>query len=150
MPLISDFFSTPAIEYYLRKEANDMKYTAEMVKEALQEAYHAQSSVTEALKQATADIKGTQHLLVSVESETSDSELKVSNATRRLLKLQSDVALVKEKAINTSTSAINTEKEADSIHPLADQLKKILRRVMMNIRSCWRTSQMSWWIWRRL
>uniref|UniRef100_A0A673I5W6 Uncharacterized protein n=1 Tax=Sinocyclocheilus rhinocerous TaxID=307959 RepID=A0A673I5W6_9TELE len=109
-----------------RKEATDMKDTAEMVKQALQQAEHAQSSVTEALKQATADIKGTQDLLVSVESETSDSELKLSNATRKLLKLESDVALLKEKALNTSTSANSTEKEADSINALADQLKKDL------------------------
>lgn len=37
-----------------------------MVKEALKQAERAQSSVTEALKQATSDIKGTQDLLVSV------------------------------------------------------------------------------------
>lgn len=43
-----------------------MKDTVEMVKEALQQAERAQSSVTEALKQATTDIKGTQDLLVSV------------------------------------------------------------------------------------
>lgn len=49
-----------------RKEASDVKDTAEMVKEALQQAERAQSSVTEALKQANADIKGTQDLLVSV------------------------------------------------------------------------------------
>lgn len=61
-----------------------------------------------------------------VESETSDSELKLSNATRRLLKLESDVALLKEKALNTSTSANSTEKEADSINALAEQLKKVL------------------------
>lgn len=60
-----------------------------------------------------------------VESETSDSELKLSNATRRLLKLESDVALLKEKALNTSTSANSTEKEADSINTLAEQLKKV-------------------------
>lgn len=60
-----------------------------------------------------------------VESETSDSELKLSNATRRLLKLESDVALLKEKALNTSTSANSTEKEADSINALAEQLKKV-------------------------
>lgn len=60
-----------------------------------------------------------------VESETSNSELKVSNATRRLLKLESDVALLKEKALNTSTSANSTEKEADNINALADQLKKV-------------------------
>lgn len=49
-----------------RKEASDVKDTAEMVKEALQQAERAQSSVSEALKQASADIKGTQDLLVSV------------------------------------------------------------------------------------
>lgn len=61
-----------------------------------------------------------------VESETSDSELKLSNATRRLLKLESDVALLKEKALNTSTSASSTEKEAESINELAEKLKKVL------------------------
>ncbi|XP_043120228.1 laminin subunit beta-1-like [Puntigrus tetrazona] len=81
-----------------RKEATDVKDTAEMVKEALQ--------------QASADIKGIQDLL-----------LKLSNTTRRLLKLESDVALLKEKALNTSTS---TEKEADSIKALAEKLKKDL------------------------
>uniref|UniRef100_A0A8C1W3S8 Laminin, beta 1a n=1 Tax=Cyprinus carpio TaxID=7962 RepID=A0A8C1W3S8_CYPCA len=65
-------------------------------------------------------------LLQKVESETSDSELKLSNATRRLLKLESDVALLKEKALNTSTSANSTEKEAESINALAEQLKKDL------------------------
>lgn len=60
-----------------------------------------------------------------MESETSDSELKLSNATRRLLKLESDVALLKEKALNTSTSANITEKEAESINALAAQIKKV-------------------------
>lgn len=54
------------LSMFHRKEATDVKDTAEMVKEALQQAERAQSSVTEALKQATADIKGTQDLLVSV------------------------------------------------------------------------------------
>lgn len=49
-----------------RKEATDVKETAEVVKEALQQAEQAQTSVTEALKQAAANIKGTQALLVSV------------------------------------------------------------------------------------
>ncbi len=51
---------------FYRKEATDVKDTAEMVKEALHQAERAQSLVTEALKQASADIKGTQDLLVSV------------------------------------------------------------------------------------
>lgn len=49
-----------------RKEASDVKSTAELVKEALDQAEKAQTAVTEALKQATSDIKGTQDLLVSV------------------------------------------------------------------------------------
>lgn len=60
-----------------------------------------------------------------MESETSDSELKLSNANRRLLKLESDVALLEEKALNTSTSANSTEKDADSINALTQQLKKV-------------------------
>lgn len=43
-----------------------MKNTAELVQEALEQAEKAQTAVTEALKQATSDIKGTQDLLVSV------------------------------------------------------------------------------------
>ncbi|TRY81696.1 hypothetical protein DNTS_026007 [Danionella cerebrum] len=109
-----------------RNGASEVKAMVELVNEALQTAERAQSSVTEALKQAATDIKGTQDLLVSVESETSDSELKLSNATRRLLKLESDVALLKEKALNTSISVNNTEKEAESINALALQLKKDL------------------------
>lgn len=109
-----------------RKEASDVKATAFMVKEALEQAEQAQTSVTEALKQATADIRGTQALLVSVESETSDSELKLSNATRRLLKLESDVALLKEKALNTSISVNSTQNDTESINQLAEQLKKEL------------------------
>lgn len=43
-----------------------MKSTAELVQEALDQAEKAQTTVTEALKQATSDIKGTNDLLVSV------------------------------------------------------------------------------------
>uniref|UniRef100_A0A8B9LT83 Laminin, beta 1a n=1 Tax=Astyanax mexicanus TaxID=7994 RepID=A0A8B9LT83_ASTMX len=99
--------------------------TAEMVQEALDLAEKAQTTVTEALKQASTDIKGTQDLLVSVESETADSEFKLSNATVRLLQLERDVALLKEKALNTSISAEKTEEDADSINEMAEQLKKL-------------------------
>lgn len=46
-----------------------MKSTAEMVQEALETAEKAQTTVTEALKQASSDIKGTQDLLVSVSQD---------------------------------------------------------------------------------
>lgn len=63
---------------------------------------------------------------LQVESETADSEFKLSNATQRLLQLEKDVALLKEKALNTSTTAETTERNADSASEMAEQIKKVL------------------------
>uniref|UniRef100_A0A4W4F176 Laminin, beta 1a n=1 Tax=Electrophorus electricus TaxID=8005 RepID=A0A4W4F176_ELEEL len=49
-----------------RNEASNVRNTADMVQEALDQAEKAHSAVTEALKQASSDIKGTQDLLASV------------------------------------------------------------------------------------
>lgn len=48
------------------KSATDVKVTADMVKEALEEAEKAQNAAEKAIKQADEDIKGTQDLLTSV------------------------------------------------------------------------------------
>lgn len=53
------------------KEATGVRDTAMMVKEALEQAEKAQNAATEAIKQATTDIKGTQDLLVSVSTHSS-------------------------------------------------------------------------------
>ncbi|KAJ8002830.1 hypothetical protein DPEC_G00163050 [Dallia pectoralis] len=108
------------------KEATDVRDTAEMVKQALEEAERAQSTAAEAIKQATTDIKGTNDLLISVESETADSEFKLNNATERLLRLGRDVTLLREKARNTSLSSEQTESDAESINKVAEQVKKDL------------------------
>lgn len=50
----------------LSKSATDVKVTADMVKEALQEAEKAQIAAEKAIKQADEDIQGTQNLLTSV------------------------------------------------------------------------------------
>lgn len=60
-----------------------------------------------------------------VESETADSEFKLNNATQRLLRLEREVTLLREKAKNTSLSADNTEKDADSINNVAKQVKTV-------------------------
>ncbi|XP_043085341.1 laminin subunit beta-1-like [Puntigrus tetrazona] len=79
-----------------RKEATDVKDTSEMVKEALQQAERAQSSVTEALKQASADIKGTQDLLVSdLDSELKD---KYSSVEQVITQKAEGVAEAKKRA----------------------------------------------------
>lgn len=48
------------------KEATEVRDTAEMVKQVLEEAERAQSAAAKAIKQATTDIKGTNDLLTSV------------------------------------------------------------------------------------
>lgn len=50
----------------LSKSATDVKVTADMVKEALEEAEKAQVAAEAAIKQADEDIQGTQNLLTSV------------------------------------------------------------------------------------
>ncbi|XP_041966049.1 laminin subunit beta-1a [Alosa sapidissima] len=108
------------------KEATDIRGTAVMVKEALEQAEKAQNTAAEAIKQATTDIKGTQDLLISVESETADSEFRLNNATQRLQRLEKDVALLKEKAQNTTSTAEKTEQDMKNINKVAEQVKKDL------------------------
>lgn len=50
----------------LSKSATSVKVTADMVKEALEEAEKAQIAAEKAIKQADEDIQGTQNLLTSV------------------------------------------------------------------------------------
>lgn len=60
-----------------------------------------------------------------MESETADAELKLSNATQRLQKLEQDVTLLKEKAVNVTLSAKLTNQESVSVRSTAEELKKV-------------------------
>lgn len=62
---------------------------------------------------------------VQVESETADAELKLSNATQRLQKLEQDVTLLKDKAVNVTLSAKLTNQESVSVRSMAEELKKV-------------------------
>lgn len=61
------------------KEATDVRDTAVMVKEALEEAERAQNAASEAIKQAKTDIKGTQHLLAAVSQSGLERKVKGVN-----------------------------------------------------------------------
>ncbi|KAL4656758.1 laminin subunit beta-1-like isoform X1 [Arapaima gigas] len=108
------------------KDATDVKAKAEMVKEALEEADLAQSAATEAIKQAKTNIQDTQDLLTSMESETADSEFKLNNATQRMLQLEGDLALMRQKAMENSVRTEETEQSAEKINQEAEQLKQTL------------------------
>ncbi|XP_035772035.1 laminin subunit beta-1-like [Neolamprologus brichardi] len=108
------------------EEARDVRDSVEKVKRALEEAQKAQTAASSAIQQATANIHNTSHLLSSVESETADAELKLSNATQRLQKLEQDVTLLKDKAVNVTLSAKLTNQESVSVRSMAEELKKEL------------------------
>ncbi|KAI6054684.1 laminin subunit beta-1 [Marmota monax] len=108
------------------KSATDVKITADMVKEALEEAEKAQIAAEKAIKQADEDIQGTQNLLTSIESETAASEETLSNASQRLSELEKNVVELKRKAAHNSEEAEYIEKVVYTVKQSAEDVKKTL------------------------
>uniref|UniRef100_A0A8C7DUI1 Laminin subunit beta 1 n=1 Tax=Oncorhynchus kisutch TaxID=8019 RepID=A0A8C7DUI1_ONCKI len=96
------------------QEASEVKETADLVKEALDTTKHAQNAAIDAIKQAYNNTRGTLDLITSVESETAESELRLSNATLRLLQLERDVTLLRESSLDTSHRTQNTERLSET------------------------------------
>ncbi|XP_041794363.1 laminin subunit beta-1a [Chelmon rostratus] len=108
------------------EEAVDVRDSAQKVKQALKEAQRAQTAASSAIQQAAADIQNTNNLLSSVESETANAELKLNNATQRLQRLEQDVTLLRDKALNVTLSTEQINQDAASIGKIADEVKKDL------------------------
>ncbi|XP_061591132.1 laminin subunit beta-1a isoform X2 [Cololabis saira] len=109
-----------------REEVADVKDSAEKVKKALEEAQKIQTSATSSIQQATADIQNTNNLLSSVQSETTDSELKFRNATERLQRIEHDVLLLRNKAVNVSASTKVLSADAESIRNMTEDINREL------------------------
>jgi hypothetical protein len=62
---------------------------------------------------------------VQVETETTDSEFRLNNATQRLQVLERDVTLLRDQVQNTSLSVEQTQKDAHSINQVAEKVKKV-------------------------
>uniref|UniRef100_A0A6G1RJ60 Laminin subunit beta 1 n=1 Tax=Hypotaenidia okinawae TaxID=2861861 RepID=A0A6G1RJ60_9GRUI len=108
------------------KGATDVKVTADMVKAALEEAEKAQNAAEKAIKQADEDIKGTQDLLTSIESENAASEETLNNATLRLFELEKSVEDLKQKAATNSKNVDNIEEKIITAKQNAEAAKKVL------------------------
>nr|XP_013801983.1 PREDICTED: laminin subunit beta-1 [Apteryx mantelli mantelli] len=108
------------------KGATDIKVTADMVKAALEEAEKAQNAAEKAIKQADEDIKGTQDLLTSIESENAASEETLNNATLRLFKLEKSVEDLKQKATTNSENVDNIEEKIGVAKKNAEEVKQVL------------------------
>ncbi|XP_072309819.1 laminin subunit beta-1b [Eucyclogobius newberryi] len=83
-------------------KASDIKESADVVKAALEETEKAQSIATDAIQLAQNNTKSTLDLLISVESETASSELKLSNTTSRLVQLEREVGLLRQNNLEVS------------------------------------------------
>ncbi|XP_039103134.1 laminin subunit beta-1 [Hyaena hyaena] len=108
------------------KSATDVKVTADMVKDALEEAEKAQIAAEKAIKQADEDIQGTQNLLTSIESETAASEENLRNASQRISELERNVEELKRKTAQNSGEAEYIEKVVYTVKQSADDVKKAL------------------------
>lgn len=108
------------------EEAAGVKDSAVKVKLALEEAERAQSAASSAIQQAGADIQTTNQLLSTVQLETAQAELKLTNATRRLQRLEQEVTLLKDKDLNVTVSTKRTNQDAAIIRKVAEEVKKDL------------------------
>lgn len=79
-----------------------MKETADTVKAALDETERAQSIAMDAIRLAQNNTKATLDLVITVESETSISELKLSNTTGRLVQLEREVGLLRQNNLEVN------------------------------------------------
>lgn len=83
---------------------------------------------------------------VQVKSETADAEMKLNNATQRLQRLEHNVTLLKDKALNISLSTEQTNQDAASIREIAEEVKKVrrprplLRSSLICLSFCWHQS----------
>ncbi|XP_069384940.1 laminin subunit beta-1a isoform X1 [Paralichthys olivaceus] len=107
-------------------EAADVKDSAEKMKKALEEARRAQDAASSAIQQAAADIQNTNNLLSLVQFETTEADLKLNNATKRLQRLEQDVTLLIDKAVNVTKSSEQTNQDAERITEIAEEVKKDL------------------------
>uniref|UniRef100_A0A8D0V8T2 Laminin subunit beta-1 n=1 Tax=Sus scrofa TaxID=9823 RepID=A0A8D0V8T2_PIG len=100
------------------KSATDVKVTADMVKEALEEAEKAQIAAEKAIKQADEDIQGTQNLLTS----TLDGEL-----DEKYKKVENLIAQKTEESADARRKAEMLQNEAKTLLAQANSKLQLLK-----------------------
>lgn len=105
-------------------KASDTKENADVVKTALEETEKAQSIAMDAILLAQNNTKGTLDLLISVESETATSELKVSNTTGRLIQLEREVGSLRQNNLEVDRLVETADLTSESAKQNADEAEQ--------------------------
>ncbi|XP_049892775.1 laminin subunit beta-1b [Epinephelus moara] len=104
--------------------ASNMKETADVVRAALDETGRAQSIAMDAIQLAQNNTKGTLDLLISVESETAMSELKLGNTTGRLVQLEREVGLLRQNNLEVNRLAETADWTTDQARQNAEEAQQ--------------------------
>ncbi|XP_042370581.1 laminin subunit beta-1-like, partial [Plectropomus leopardus] len=105
--------------------ASNVKETADVVRAALDETERAQSIAMDAIQLAQNNMKGTLDLLVSVESETAMSELKLGNTTGRLVQLEREVGLLRQNELEVKRLAETADWITDQARVNAEEAQQV-------------------------
>ncbi|XP_055009702.1 laminin subunit beta-1b isoform X2 [Boleophthalmus pectinirostris] len=106
------------------KKASDTKESVDVVKEALEETKKAQTLAADAIQLALNNTKGTLDLLISVESETATSELKLSNTTGRLVQLEKEVGLLRQDNLEMNRLVETADVTSEQAKQNADEAEQ--------------------------
>uniref|UniRef100_A0A8C6YF53 Laminin subunit beta-1 n=1 Tax=Naja naja TaxID=35670 RepID=A0A8C6YF53_NAJNA len=106
--------------------STDVKVTADMVRQALEEAGRAQTTAEDAIKLAEKDIEGTQGLLASIASEAGSVEDRLGNATLRIAELEKDVETLRQKAATNAEDIKAAEGSITAVDQTTADVQKIL------------------------
>lgn len=107
------------------EEASNIKEAADVVKAALDETERAQSTAMDAIQLAQNNTKGTLDLLISVESETAMSELKLGNTTGRLVQLEREVGLLRQNNLEVNRMAETADWTTDQARLNAEEAQQV-------------------------
>ncbi|XP_077449810.1 laminin subunit beta-1-like isoform X2 [Stigmatopora argus] len=113
-------------------EAGDLKERSDAVKTALDEMERARALAADAVRLAQNDTKGTEDLLLSADSETAESELRLGNATGRLLRLEREAGLLRRNRLEADGLAETAERGGERAERDAEEARQELDSEVKN------------------